>query len=145
MKAFFSTKTLLAALSLALVPLATSASAQTILRLNAPFAFTVGSQVLPAGQYALSTDPGRMRLMVNSLTSTTTAMVQLGQGGASRPAASAKDGVFRFEKWGNQYFLVGIFKPGSITGESIVPSPKLVELARAEAGPEVAPTDVEIR
>ena len=145
MKNLFSSKTTLAALSLALLSLAAPAVAQTSLTFHAPFAFAAGSQYFAPGEYNLTVDAGRMQLLIDSPTSMATSIVRLAQGGATRPAATADGGMVRFEKLGDRYFLVGVWRAGSVNGDAIAASRKLVESAKAEAGPEAAGSYVDLR
>ena len=146
MKRLSTTKTALAAVGLALMLLAAPAGAQTpVLRFDVPFAFTAGSQDFAPGQYWINVNIERMQMVVTSPTSTSTAIVHLAQGGAERSPAKAGDGMLRFQKWGNRYFLVGVWRAGSIEGDGIALSSSLVESAKAEAGSETTATYVDLR
>jgi hypothetical protein len=71
--------------------------------------------------------------------------VRLVPGGAITAAAQFRTGRVRFEKIGNRYFLVGVWRPGTYEWNSIVPSRRLMESAKAEAGPGATASDVDLR
>jgi hypothetical protein len=146
MKNLFTGKTILAAASLALMALATPAGAQGLnLRADAPFAFTAGSQDFGPGQYWFDVDVERMQLAIHSTTTTATSIVHLAPGAATRAAAKPDTGRLRFEKIGDRYFLVGVWRPGTYEWNTVVPSRRLVESAKAEAGPDAAASYVDLR
>lgn len=139
MKNLLSSKTVLAVLSAALVLLAAPAGAQaTTLRFDVPFAFTAGGTVLPAGEYHVTLYTDQMRVLISSIAGTGISVVPYIPGGAARPAAQADRGMLRFQRLGDRYFLIGVWRPGYADGHSIAPSPRLLEAAKAKTGREIA-------
>ena len=139
MKARFATIIPLVALSVILILWPAPASAQlTALRFNVPFAFVAGGHVLAPGQYALQFHTGEMRIAINDTASTASSMVPLVPGGSTRPAAQADSAMLRFEKVGGRYFLTGVWRRGAVNGDSIMPSRRMLESAKAGAPGAVA-------
>ncbi|MGP8245208.1 MAG: hypothetical protein ACLQVN_11910 [Bryobacteraceae bacterium] len=146
MKSLSSSKIMLAALGLTVMVLATPAVAQTVgLRVDAPFAFTAGSQDFAPGHYWFNVDINRMQLTIHSRTTTATSVVRLAPGGVMKDATKPDTGMLRFEKWGSRYFLVGIWRPGTYEWNNVVPSRRLMESAKAEAGPAASASYVNLR
>jgi hypothetical protein len=106
-----------------------SAVAQTIeVRANVPFSFSVGSKVLPAGEYNIGSIG----------TSTHTLLVKANHGNASMMvntnSAQSFEGAQKtklvFNRYGSQYFLAAIWTQGSSSGRQLPKSSREKELAR---------------
>ena len=120
-----------AALSLALLALAVPASAQTNMRVDVPFAFIAGNQVLPAGTYNLVIDANFSICHLDSFTNGSVHMVHFVPGKA-RSSAKIETGVVQFEKYGDHYVMSGVWKPGYTDGLATVTSHRMLETAKAE-------------
>ena len=86
-----------------------------------PFDFHVGNSILPAGGYTVDTDaaPGVLRLRSDDSKSSVM-IVTIGVQKLSAPS----QGQLVFNKYGDEYFLAQVWKPGNSSG-----------LANAEAVP----------
>lgn len=119
----------LSILSLLSLFLMGSAVAQKIeVRANVPFSFTVGSKVLPAGEYN-----------IGSISSNThTLLVKANDGKASMivnsNSAQSLEGAQKtklvFNRYGSQYFLAAVWTQGSTSGFQLPKSSREKELAR---------------
>jgi hypothetical protein len=83
---------------------------QQSLRANIPFAFTVGSKQLPAGDYQFTTNTNDRNVRVSSNKDSALAVI------LTRMAAgihtTTEDAHVVFDKLGDQYFLAEIWIPG---------------------------------
>ncbi len=126
----FATMSLI--ITLATVSAIISASAQSSdmkVVASVPFDFTIGRQVMPAGEYTVK------RLSQNSRA----ILIQSADGSASRivqpiPTQSAKEqeqGKLVFHRYGNQYFLSQIWSAGETVGNELRKSAAERELERS--------------
>ena len=101
--------TLVRAFALFLV--AGSAFGQTInVRANVPFDFVVSGKTLPAGDYAISTNPAGSALFVQSLQSGKITIA--GAGYNAENLNLAQQSKLVFTKYGNTYFLHQVWEDG---------------------------------
>jgi len=116
----------LAVLLVAVSPLLAQTSSQLISTVNVPFDFTVNDTVLPAGNYAIQSDPHPNLLVLVNATSQQRVMVftsnyQL-QGVADRS-------VLTFRRDGNTYALHQVQRAGDNHTHDIVHGRDVMELA----------------
>jgi len=145
MKKLHSGKAALAAFSLAVLALAAPASAQTAMRANIPFAFVAGNQSLPAGMYNFVLDANFSHCHIDSLSDGSTHPVHFVPGSTRRQNANADNGVLQFQKYGNRYFLSGVWKPGNADGLAAIASRGLIESAKAQGAGETVSIDSGIK
>lgn len=130
-------KALLAAAGLAVLTLAVPASAQTSnFQVRIPFSFVAGNHMVPAGQYNVTVDGDLARLRNLTGASITDHIVVLQPGATSRSSSNAEYGTLRFAKYGEKYFMTGVWKPGTTTGNGVTPSKRLLDSAQAKMKPE---------
>src|SRR5262245_17521168 len=106
----------------------TAASAQTInVKARVPFSFSVGSSILPAGEYSLqSLGLGRALAMRNRDVNIT--KVVLSNSCQSPTATKSK---LIFHRYGGSYFLSQIWTEGSSLGYEVPMSAREKEMARS--------------
>ncbi len=139
-------KSILAALSLAIPLFAAAAPSQTrTVRCEIPFQFIAGNQVLPAGEYRLTVDPDHMLFLIHSVANAESWMIRYSPGGLGRDADKTGNGMLRFAKYGTQYFLTGVWEPGRVDGNRVLPSRRLVESAKLASGAEIAAVHLEVK
>jgi len=104
-----------------------AAQAKRWLVLKAPFAFTVESQQLPAGEYRVQLQDGWLRVQstdgkisVNVLTMPVSGKTPEGHGEVV------------FHQYGEKYFLAQVWTPSHETGRETIESRDEVELAKRE-------------
>lgn len=137
-----TSKTLLAiAIYAALgVWLATPAHGQT-LRANVPFAFHVGDQSMPAGEYLLRVEPGARSVTVE----TTSGLARIRFYAVMEKAPAGPEACLVFEKLGNQMFLHLVKTPLANSGLKAPAGKKerqLERVARLNRSMEVATVQV---
>lgn len=111
---------LVALLALSIAPLAVSATGiGAKLTADIPFDFVAGNQSMPAGKYTLtkSATPGVMELSSDENDVHAVIVVRREQA-SQAPAASRLE----FRRYGDQYFLGGIWTEAMTTGYKVVPS-----------------------
>src|ERR1700732_150925 len=111
------TNQLIRNLSAALLAVASiTAQGSQKVTVQVPFGFHVGSSMLPSGEYTVDTDaaPGVVRL--RSADSKSTVMII--SMAVQAPAASSQ-GKLIFHKYGDEYFLSQIWKPGTNSGSEL--------------------------
>lgn len=140
-----SGKAALAALSLAVLALAVPAGAQTGIRVNIPFAFVAGSQSLPAGMYNFVIDGNFSLCRIDSLSDGSMHQIRFVPGASRKQNANADGGLVQFQKYGDRYFLSGVWKPGNPDGLAVIASRRLIESAKAQGASETVSLDSEIR
>ena len=119
----FSSKTVLAALGAAALLLATPAGAQTSnVRVDVPFSFVAGSQLLQAGEYRIDVDETRHMVRIASIESGAVNYVRVLPVTTSRGMRSSDKPVLRFAKQGEQYVLDGVWQRGAVEGNIVVRS-----------------------
>lgn len=102
---------------------------------NIPFEFSVRDKMLPAGEYIVQriTTSTEERLLIRSSDSSVNVIVM------TRPVQSNKrqeQAKLVFHRYGNQYFLSQIWKPGEETGRELYKSK-----SERNAGSELAKTE----
>lgn len=119
--------------ALGLVP----AFAQNTMRVTAdiPFAFTAGTQSLPAGQYIFvaASNSAIARLYDASGKTSVAVMTSLDTG-----AGTAKDAVLKFNRYGNKSYLAGVWSAINDSGRVLPRTAGEKEAAKASAPPELA-------
>jgi hypothetical protein len=138
-------KAALAALSLAALALAAPASAQTAMRANIPFAFVAGDQLLPAGAYNFVIDPGFSLCRIDSVSDGSMHPIRFVPGASRRQGANADAGVVQFQKYGDRYFLSGVWRPGNPDGLAAVTNHRLIESAKSQGVGETVSVDSELK
>jgi hypothetical protein len=98
---------------------------------NIPFDFQTGKTVMPAGEYNFYQRPGL--LTIRSVSSGHSAMI------LTQPAwrrAAPTEGKVQFQRYGDTYFLSGLWAPYSQDGITVPQSAKEKELARRLQAPQ---------
>ena len=127
MKYLSSKKASLTALGLATLLWTMPASAQVSkTRCEIPFQFVAGSQVLPAGQYEVTTDQFA-RILLRHTRESAVHTVGLTSTYQARPPQNLSAGKLRFSQYGGTLFLTAIWAPGQEDGRTIAPSRRLTE------------------
>jgi hypothetical protein len=117
-----------------LVVLATAARAEgPAIRVEIPFSFTAGNQVLPAGEYRFTVDTEHMLSRITPENSTATYMVRLVPGSSERKPDNAQAGMVRFQKLGDRYVLNGIWRSGFVMGNGVIAPHNPREMASTAA------------
>ncbi len=99
-------------------------SAQTItMQANIPFAFTVGSRSLPAGEYTIRNTGNPYVLMFQAEDGSAGALTLTKHETVIRTDDPAADTKLVFNRYGNQYFLSEVVDGYAATG-FVVPTPK---------------------
>jgi|SwirhirootsSR2_FD_contig_61_1712935_length_457_multi_4_in_0_out_0_1 hypothetical protein len=105
------------------------AYAETKLQADIPFNFSMGDRVLPAGEYRIVLDHGV--LTMREAKGGRAAMALATQNHAIQPGKNtAGDAVLFFQRYGNEYFLSGLWTRDS-TGLGVPKSVRQKELARS--------------
>lgn len=93
-----------------------------------PFPFHVGASVLPAGDYTVDTNaaPGVIRMRSADCKSAVMIIAN-----AVEAQAAATRGKLVFNKYGDEYFLSQLWKPGSNVGKQLPQTRREIELAAA--------------
>ena len=121
------TNQLIRNLSVALLAAASiSAQGPHRLTVQVPFGFHVGSSMLPSGEYTVDTDvaPGVVRLR----SADSKSAVMIISMAVQAPAASDR-GKLVFHKYGDEYFLSQVWKPGTNSGCELRKSRREIEVA----------------
>lgn len=98
------------------------AKAQTLvygLRVNIPFAFTVGNKTMPAGRYSVSrvsADSEGQLIQISSLDGKANTFRTTTPVTTTKPKAK---GTLVFHRYGDQYFLFQVWSPGGSIGRSL--------------------------
>ena len=145
MTTLHSGKAALAALGLAVLALAAPASAQTKMRADIPFSFVVGDQSLPAGSYTLVLDTNLSFCRIDSAGDGSMHRVLFVPGATRRQNTNPDRGVVQFQKYGDRYFLSGVWKPGNPDGLAAITSRRLMESAKAQGAAEIVSIDSELK
>ena len=127
-------------IAIAAVALAASANAQNGngMRMDIPFAFLAGNEVLPAGSYTVRVDDGFNRILLEPQTNGPVRAVPVASGITERKQSDAWLGVLRFQKYGERWVLRAAFRPGRADGYYVMPSKAEKELARISPPSETA-------
>jgi hypothetical protein len=98
---------------------------QTIL-VDVPFGFHMGPSIFPAGEYTVYTDASTGLVRMRSADSKSSAMIQTH---AVQSRSTPEVGKLIFHKYGDEYFLAQVWKPGSDTGRELRVSRREMEVA----------------
>ena len=107
---------------------AASMYAQPKMTVQIPFGFHVGATMLPSGEYLVDTGAvqGVVRLKATDPNSKAAALILTN---AVETYATPVRGKLVFNRYGNEYFLSQVWRPGSNTGRQLQPSRREVETA----------------
>ena len=135
MRTLTSGKAVFFALSIAALFRAAPAQAQSSysMRMDVPFQFVAGNQVLPAGQYSFTVDSAFHVLRIRSRKGTETSMVPLLSVSERRSRSHLEKGMLRFANTDGVQILNGVWQPGSDEGAQTVPSKQAIAAAKAGA------------
>ena len=129
----------------ALLWVAPAVAQVSTMRMEIPFAFVAGGQVLPAGQYVVTVDQDFHRCLFASQSDTGTQVIRLASATDSRPWAKSTPGTLRFARYGGQHFLTAVWRPLQQEGSRVLTSKRLLEAARAKiTGGEAGPTVIDV-
>ena len=95
-----------------------SAQASSRVKVEIPFAFAVGEATVPAGTYTISAEPGSLFVRLENVDGTRHYSVLAQQDSTSREAS----GRLVFHRYGEQYFLSRISKPGLFANLHFAPT-----------------------
>ncbi|HYW42774.1 MAG TPA: hypothetical protein VE959_07955 [Bryobacteraceae bacterium] len=133
---------LLIAATAAAFALVTSASAQTTsMRMEIPFSFVAGDQTLPAGAYQVRVEESTCRVVILPAAETRILAFRLSLKSVSRKPANAELGTLQFQKYGDEYVLHAVWRPGQTEGHFFAQSKTERDLARLYSPAEVATID----
>jgi hypothetical protein len=103
--------------------LAASASAQTSrTRMDIPFPFLAGNDVLPAGVYIVTVDEQLRRVLIEPRNGNPIRPLLFSLATTERNQSAAADATLRFQKYGDRCVLRAVFQPGSTDGHVLVMS-----------------------
>jgi hypothetical protein len=91
-----------------------------------PFAFHVGASMLPSGEYKVDTSVTPSVVSLRSFEAKSSVMIQTN---AVQTFATSSQGKLIFHKYGDEYFLSQIWKPGENTGRELPKSQREIEVA----------------
>jgi hypothetical protein len=127
-----SSKTVLAALAAAVLSVATPAGAQPPnIRVDIPFSFIAGDQLLRGGEYRIDVDNTRHVFRITSADDGSVSYVRTLPVTTRRSSQEADRPMVRFAKHGEQYVLEGVWERGAIEGNTVVHSRRAMESAKA--------------
>ena len=86
------------------------------LTVQVPFGFHVGNSILPAGGYSVDTDAAPNILRLRSDDSKSSVMIQTN---SVEKAKAPNHGMLVFNRYGDEYFLSQVWKPGINTGNEL--------------------------
>jgi hypothetical protein len=133
MKNTISGKATFLALGVAALLWVTPAGAQvSTMRMEIPFTFVAGDQVLPAGQYVVTVDQNFHHCRFDNLSDSIMRIVRLASATDSRPLTKAAQGTLKFTRYGDQHFLSAVWRPGQEEGNRVVASKRLLETAKSK-------------
>jgi hypothetical protein len=125
-------------LAAGLLASAIPASAQTILDVNVPFAFSVGNQHLPAGHYRVQSQSDYFLSIRNVETASTTVVTVRSEGGRHLQGNSR----LVFKREGNQNYLTQVWAPDTDRYSELTSRPRHDQELRTQNHP--APSTVEV-
>jgi hypothetical protein len=91
-----------------------------------PFDFHVGASVLPAGEYTVDSNVTPSVVRLRSADAKSSVMIQSNGVQALTPPSKGK---LIFHKYGDEYFLSQVWKPGDTTGRELRMSRREIEVA----------------
>ena len=145
-KAVFSKVVLTAIVLAALVWAAVPANAQTSCdRATIPFAFTAGPTTVPAGEYWVTLNPDTGVLRFRAVKSVDTYSLLILASTEKRNSVNADEGLLRFQKAGDQYFLRAVFSSGKDLGNQVRLPKALLEAARTRLGSTTTTLDLTLK
>jgi len=134
-----SKKALLIAAGAAAFALVTSANAQTsLMRVDIPFSFVSGDETLPAGVYQIRVDDQTYRMVLIPAAETRIHAVRMALTSVKRSSSNSDFGTLQFQKYGDQYVLSAVWKPGQTEGHPFIESKAERDLAKQYSPAEVA-------
>jgi len=86
------------------------------LTVQVPFGFHVGNSILPAGAYTVDTDAAPNILRLRSDDFKSSVMIQTN---SVEKLKAPSQGMLVFNKYGDEYFLSQVWKPGINTGNEL--------------------------
>ena len=123
------------ALSLLALAAASSLHAQAVLQANIPFQFAMGPSTLPSGTYQITCGNNGL-VTVRELGGKHSAMILTSPTATTPPDFRRDtDGKLVFDRYGDEYFLSGIWAPAARDGLGLPKSLRQKELARRAAPP----------
>ncbi len=121
----------LAALAVTVLLSAAPANAQTqVTRIDIPFVFGAGNEMLPAGQYEMVLDRFP-RILLRNTTGKTFHSIALSAVWGKRSSADVSPATLRFERYAGTMFLTAAWAPGQEDGRTVLPSGRQAEAMRA--------------
>ncbi|HSB15201.1 MAG TPA: hypothetical protein VLE22_12140 [Bryobacteraceae bacterium] len=133
---YSSKRILIAAGLLALLSVADVCAETKLVRIEIPFRFIAGDQVLPAGVYRVAVDPAFNRMELRTEDGASGAFVSV-YTAAKAPASDT--GKLLFHGYGNTFFLQGVWAAGMTSGYKLPASKAEREMAKVRsAGAQVA-------
>ena len=102
------------------------------MRMEIPFTFVAGDQVLPAGLYVVTVDQNFHHCRFDNLSDSSLRVVRLAGATDSRPLTKVAKGTLRFTRYGGQHFLSAVWRPGQEDGNRVVASKRLLEAAKSK-------------
>jgi hypothetical protein len=103
---------LTAVVALSVLGAASQSQAQTVVRCQIPFGFTLGGEQLPAGSYTVNADSGSPKMLVLQNQAGNVSRIFMVLPGTNAPAPEAR---LTFNRYGNHYFLVSLALDGGAT------------------------------
>jgi hypothetical protein len=111
--------------------------AQTVMKAGIPFDFAVGRAALPAGEYHITCDNNGV-VTFRELAGKHNAVVLTRPSEGAAPSGIQQDaGKLLFQRYGNEYFLLSVWKPAAREGMAAPLGVRQKELAREAARPEM--------
>ena len=108
------------------------------MRVNIPFAFLAGDQMLPAGEYWVGVNSEFRYVSLRPVNSATSRNVALNGTFVPRIARDLTRGFLQFEQYGSTHALRAVGVPEAEAGLGLAQSKAEAELAKANGGPAVA-------
>ena len=96
------------------------------LTVQVPFGFHVGNSILPAGAYTVDNDPAPNVLRLRSDDFKSSVMIQTN---SVQKLKAPSQGMLVFNKYGDEYFLSQVWKPGINTGSELRKARRELEVA----------------
>jgi hypothetical protein len=108
--------------------------AQTVLQTGIPFDFAVGPSAMPAGEYRITCENNGL-ITLRELGGKHSAMVLTRPASTAAPGDRDGAGKLLFQRYGNEYFLLSVWKPSARDGLAVPVGVRQKELARRVAEP----------
>ena len=107
---------------------------QRLMKVNIPFAFSVGDATLPAGQYLLYTINPDWGIRFATIDGKHNAFVNTLPNYPSKPSENSR---LVFRRYGSEYFLEQVWTAGDELVRSPLPSKKAMDIASSGERPEM--------